>query len=240
MRKNAFTLIELLVVIVVIAVLVGMLIPAISMVQSSARSTKCLSNLRQQGLAFTAYAQEYNDAVPPIKLPNMHNDGRHWYNLLAPYYGVREKAVDSGFSSSTDVSKMVSVFWGCPAWRGRTWDTAGANKADQSPGYGMNVYPNLPTDTSHSNFHGKYWGNDQRVFRLSAITYPATRVLIGDGNDWAIWGNNVPAATADYQWVGKGKRHRDKANFLFYDLHVSAIPLGKIPLAFNDPSKFQN
>jgi prepilin-type N-terminal cleavage/methylation domain-containing protein/prepilin-type processing-associated H-X9-DG protein len=243
--RAAFTLIELLVVIVVIAILVGMLIPAISMVQNSARSTKCQSNLRQQGLAFTAYAHDNNDAVPPIK-NSIGDDAWHWYNTLAPYYGVSEKSKGSEQSGSDAIRKMNSVFWGCPSWRGRPTGYGGT--ADSSPGYGMNTGPGLPTDTSHSNFYYKdvqWWGAKNKVFRLSAITYPSTRVLIADGNDWGIDQYSIPAAATtgavvNGQWEGVGKRHRDKMNVLFFDLHVSSARIGTIALAFTDPGKFKN
>ena len=62
--KEAFTLVELLVVIGIIAVLIGILMPALSKAREQAKRTQCLSNLRQIHLAYVEYAMRYKDRVP--------------------------------------------------------------------------------------------------------------------------------------------------------------------------------
>ncbi|MEM1107330.1 MAG: prepilin-type N-terminal cleavage/methylation domain-containing protein [Planctomycetota bacterium] len=64
-RNNAFTLIELLVVISIIALLIGLLLPALGAARDSGRTIRCLSNLRQQGIGFATYANENRFFLPP-------------------------------------------------------------------------------------------------------------------------------------------------------------------------------
>jgi len=60
----AFTLIELLVVISIIALLIGILLPALGAARSTARDMACLSNQRQIGIGLYAYAQEHKGTLP--------------------------------------------------------------------------------------------------------------------------------------------------------------------------------
>jgi prepilin-type N-terminal cleavage/methylation domain-containing protein/prepilin-type processing-associated H-X9-DG protein len=63
-RKSGFTLIELLVVIAVIAILAALLLPVLTSAKEKGRRAKCMSNLRQIGIAITMYAQDNNDNLP--------------------------------------------------------------------------------------------------------------------------------------------------------------------------------
>ncbi len=85
---KGFTLIELLVVMAIIAILAAMLFPVFAKARGKAQQTACLSNLKQIGLAFEMYAQDYDGAVCPYGIGSPDTGAvTQWEMHLYPYVG---------------------------------------------------------------------------------------------------------------------------------------------------------
>ncbi len=93
LSRRAFTLVELLVVIGIIALLIAILMPALSRARGQAQSTQCLSNLRQMGQALTMFASEhqgylvkawFNDGPKHLKFRNGGPERREWRYYYRP------------------------------------------------------------------------------------------------------------------------------------------------------------
>ena len=139
-KKNGFTLIELLVVISIIALLLSILMPALTKVKEKGKLIVCRSNQRQLALAFNLYAVENNDWL--------WENTDYWIPIIAPYVARNQKSTGSGFGSRTTKGRLKVIE--CPSTKpfklaGSSWiwaptagDLAGVGTAKMMSAHSVN------------------------------------------------------------------------------------------------------
>lgn len=170
----AFTLIELLVVIAIIAILAAILFPVFAQAKSAAKQTKCLTQIRQIGVASSMYATDNDDNLPAI-LPYSPpiNDGGAWFRpydtMLQPYI------------KSDDVFFCPSDNNAFPGWtKDRWWDgNSFAKPKKRSYGIIGNIYtvegglekPDPNTGIGKGSFSSEATGRSETEFSEPAATF---------------------------------------------------------------------
>ncbi|MEM6853111.1 MAG: type II secretion system protein [Planctomycetota bacterium] len=215
---HAFTLIELLVVISIIALLLGLLLPALGSARNTATLVKCASNQRQVGLSLNAYAVDHNDRLPPSYDAN----GTYVMSLFyrPGFYDLRE-FVD-GYVGDYAV-------WACPSTDNPALLDDPANTRAQGCYGTYGYYPGrtMPTfglpggnpDTLNNLYSASELTLLQDIYRDDV---PGTQVYNhGDGRSDTIAAGN-PSYFAYQGTDGEG------VNTLFFDGHVAWTPADQL------------
>ena len=222
MKHRCFTLIELLVVIAIIAILAGMLLPALNKARAQGKRSNCMSNMKTAGNANNIYADTFNDYVMPYKFGASENYMLGGENMKAKWW--------------ISLMEQVGIVYSGVSGRGRTkylcpdvpWDS----NANDPKAWGANV--NIYTLNSDA---GVNW---QKLPKIIKIRMASSGCMLIESCNY----NNtteLPVSPANYgnawSFTGQGNfivgiddvRHQGLGNVLFWDGHVEARSRTSVP-----------
>ncbi len=230
-RRHAFTLIELLVVISIIALMIALLLPALSGARESGRRSLCMSNLRQIGIATEMYKEENNDRLPPCIVNEGEPTQESWDGFLQPYINANAPKPKVPGYEGGDPFDVVDAFI-CPT--DQTPRTASA--IDPTRVAAVRSYSRVIADHVRypSEWIGQLFADKARVEDFTNGNHKVAYI-----SEWHIWfnyrrnnwpGNFIDESSYNNGWATSGPpdltaprvlNHLSQGqNFLFYDAHV--------------------
>jgi prepilin-type processing-associated H-X9-DG protein/prepilin-type N-terminal cleavage/methylation domain-containing protein len=210
--STGFTLVELLVVIGVIAIVMGLLLPALSSARRSVGGITCESNFRQWAMATQMYANENNGFLPRrgqgVGATYQVTRPTDWFNALPPLmkmkeYGDADPTVKTLVSAGTIPRPPDTSVWICP-------------QANDMPGtYYWSFGMNMALSVWEANV------NNGQPNKITGVGPTSTMVLFADapGNYCSVYPSSIAGG---YNPVAR--HNNNTVNICFLDGHVDAIP----------------